>query len=168
MVRGQGSRAAATAGPAGRRPYPGPVTSPENEPSPPAPRAKQPQTMKPATAAAKLGVYLPATPPEFQDGVVTREQLNELQRTPPEWLVELRRNGPHPRAVVAARLRVSTSGLARHGLTDPLTTEQIDEIIAHPPEWLSLERASLAEVKREEKRVRERDAQRRGGAAPSA
>jgi hypothetical protein len=70
--------------------------------------------------------------------------------------------------VVAARLRVSTSGLARHGLTDPLTTAQIDELIANPPAWLSLERASLAEVKREERRVKERDAQRRGGPTPTA
>ncbi|WP_146901830.1 DUF5997 family protein [Cellulomonas aerilata] len=124
--------------------------------------------MKPATAAAKLGVYLPATPEEFQEGLVTREQLNELQRTPPPWLEDLRRNGPHPRSVVAARLRVSTSGLARHGLTDPLTTAQIEAIIADPPPWLSLERASLAEVKREERRVKERDAQRRAGSAPPA
>lgn len=122
--------------------------------------------MKPATAAAKLGVLLPATPPEFQEGVVTREELNALQRTPPPWLVELRRTGPHPRSVVAARLRISTSGLARHGLTDPLTTEQIDDLIANPPEWLSQERASLAEVKREEQRLKERDAQRRAASAP--
>jgi hypothetical protein len=141
------------------------VTSPESSPNP---TGRKPQTMKPATAAAKLGVHLPATPQEFQQGTVSREQLNELQRTPPEWLVELRRHGPHPRSVVAARLRVSTSGLARHGLTDPLTTEQIEEIIANPPEWLSLERASLAEVRREERRIKERDARRRGGPAPSA
>jgi hypothetical protein len=82
--------------------------------------------------------------------------------------VELRRDGPHPRSVVAARLRVSTSGLARHGLTDPLTTEQIDAIIADPPPWLSLERASLAEVRREERRIKERDAQRRGGPSTTA
>lgn len=124
---------------------------------------RTPQTMKPATAAAKLGVYLPATPPDFRERDLSREELNELQRTPPPWLVELRREGPHPRSVVAARLRISTSGLARHGLTDPLTTAQIEEIIAHPPEWLSLERASLAEVKREERRLKERDAQRRAG-----
>jgi hypothetical protein len=141
------------------------VTSPESTPRP---TGRKPQTMKPATAAAKLGVYLPATPQDFQDRVVTREELNELQRTPPPWLVELRRNGPHPRSVVAARLRVSTSGLARHGLTDPLTTAEIDEIIANPPTWLSQERASLAEVKREERRVKERDAQRRGGPTPPA
>jgi hypothetical protein len=141
------------------------VTSPESTPRP---TGRKPQSMKPATAAAKLGVYLPATPQEFQQRDVTRDELNELQRTPPPWLVDLRRNGPHPRSVVAARLRVSMSGLARHGLTDPLTTEQIDEIIAHPPEWLSLERASLAELRREERRVKERDAQRRDRPTPSA
>ncbi|WP_147796979.1 DUF5997 family protein [Cellulomonas sp. Y8] len=116
--------------------------------------------MKPATAAAKLGVYLPATPEEFQAGPVSREQLDDLQRNPPEWLAELRKNGPHPRSVVAARLRISTSGLARNGLTDPLTTEQIDAIVEESPEWLHRERATQAEVKREEQRLRERDAAR--------
>ena len=123
--------------------------------------------MKPATAAAKLDVLLQATPPEFQAGMVTREELDALQRTPPAWLTELRRNGPHPRSVVAARLRVSTSGLARHGLTEPLTTAEIDALIAEPPAWLPLERASFAEVKREEARLREREAARRA-ADPSA
>jgi hypothetical protein len=138
------------------------VTTPPERPR----RPKKTQAMKPATAAAKLGVYLPATPPEFQSGPVTREQLDELQRTPPQWLTDLRRTGPHPRSVVAARLRVSTSGLARHGLTEPLTTEQIDALIADPPSWLPLERASLAEVKREEQRLKDRDARRAAG--PSA
>ena len=36
---------------------------------------KTPQTMKPATAAKKLDVYLEATPAEFRDGVVTRDEL---------------------------------------------------------------------------------------------
>ena len=123
--------------------------------------------MKPATAAAKLGVYLPATPEEFQARDHTRDELDELQRTPPQWLTDLRRNGPHPRSVVAARLRVSTSGLARHGLTDPLTTAEIDALIAEPPSWLPLERANLAEVRREERRLQERDAERRA-AGPRA
>ena len=57
---------------------------------------KTPQTMKPATAAKKLGVYLEATPAEFQEGVVSRDELNALQADPPEWLRDLRRNGPHP------------------------------------------------------------------------
>lgn len=112
--------------------------------------------MKPSTAAQKLDVYLPATPKEFQEGVVSREELDSLQHNPPQWLVELRRNGPHPRNVVAARLRVSNSGLARGGITEPLTTAQIAELVADPPPWLAQERATLVEVRREERRLKER------------
>lgn len=125
--------------------------------------------MRPATAAAKLGVYLPATPAEFQQGVISRDDLNDLQADPPGWLVDLRRNGPHPRSVVAARLRVSTSGLVRAEITEPLTGAQIGELLADPPEWLVRERRTLAETRREELRLKERDAQRRaatGRAAP--
>lgn len=116
--------------------------------------------MKPATAAQKLDVYLPATPPEFQRGVVSREDLDALQRNPPEWLVELRRDGPHPRNVVAARLRVSNSGLARGGVTQPLTTAQITALAADPPPWLLRERETLAATRREERRLNEQRAQR--------
>jgi hypothetical protein len=119
-------------------------------------KSKKPQLMKPATAALKLDVYLPATPPEFQDGMVSREDLNELQRNPPPWLVELRRNGPHPRSVVAARLRVSNSGLARGGITGPLTTAQIAALVADPPPWLIRERATHAEVRREQQLLKQR------------
>ncbi len=119
------------------------------------PRARKPQYLKPQTAATKLGVYLPATPPEFQDTPISRADLAALEADPPAWLVELRRNGPHPRQTVAARLRVSTSGLARNGVTEALTTAQIEAIIADPPEWLGRERASLAEVKRQEARQAE-------------
>ncbi|WP_189034961.1 DUF5997 family protein [Streptomyces daqingensis] len=115
------------------------------------------QTMKPATAAKKLGVYLEATPPEFQEGVVSRSELNALQAEPPEWLVTLRRNGPHPRQVVAAKLGVSTSGLARGGVTDPLTTEQIEALKKEPPEWLTRERATQAEVRKEAARIKEKN-----------
>jgi hypothetical protein len=118
-------------------------------------KPKKSQVMKPSTAALKLEVYLPATPPEFQDGVVAREELNELQRNPPQWLADLRRDGPHPRSVVAARLRVSNSGLARAGITDPLTTAEITALIADPPSWLMRERATLAEVRREQRRLQE-------------
>lgn len=111
--------------------------------------------MKPATAALKLEVYLPATPQEFQDGVVSREELAELQRNPPQWLADLRRDGPHPRNVVAARLRVSNSGLARGGITEALTTAQIAALVADPPEWLTRERATRAEVRREQRRLQE-------------
>jgi len=112
--------------------------------------------MKPATAAQKLDVYLPATPQEFRDGVVSREELDELQRNPPQWLVDLRRDGPHPRNVVAARLRVSNSGLARAGITEPLTTAMIEALNADPPEWLTRERETHAETRREQQRLRER------------
>ena len=117
---------------------------------------KTTQTMKPATAAKKLGVYLEATPAEFREGVVSRDELNALQTDPPEWLRELRRNGPLPRPVVAARLGVSISGLARGGITDPLTTEQINALKADMPEWLERERATQAEVRKEAARAKEK------------
>ncbi|ARZ70954.1 DUF5997 family protein [Streptomyces sp. HU2014] len=117
------------------------------------------QTMKPATAAKKLGVYLEATPAEFQEGVVSRGELNALQADPPEWLQELRRNGPHPRPVVAAKLGVSISGLARGGVTEALTTEQIAELKAENPEWLQKERATQAEVRKEAARIKEKNAE---------
>ncbi|AZS76188.1 hypothetical protein DDE74_00805 [Streptomyces lydicus] len=118
-----------------------------------------PQTMKPATAAKKLGVYLEATPTEFQEGVVSRTELNALQADPPEWLLELRRNGPHPRPVVAAKLGVSISGLARAGVTEALTTEQIDALKNEGPEWLQRERATQAEVRKEAVRIKEKKAE---------
>jgi hypothetical protein len=118
------------------------------------------QTMKPATAAKKLGVYLPATPAEFQEGVVTRADLNEMQANPPAWLRELRQNGPHPRPVVAAKLGVSIAGLARGGVTEALTTEQIEALKAEMPEWLQKERATQAEVRKEAARLKKRDEER--------
>ncbi|AOT57506.1 DUF5997 family protein [Streptomyces rubrolavendulae] len=117
------------------------------------------QTMKPATAAKKLGVYLEATPEEFRKGVVSRDELNALQADPPEWLRELRRNGPHPRPVVAARLGVSISGLARGGVNEALTTEQIDALKEEDPEWLRRERATQAEVRKEAARIKEKRAE---------
>ncbi|MGW1093429.1 DUF5997 family protein [Streptomyces sp. NPDC002596] len=120
------------------------------------------QTMKPATAAKKLGVYLEATPAEFQEGVVSRSEFSALQADPPEWLQELRRNGPHPRPVVAAKLGVSIAGLARGGVTDPLTTEQIDALKKDLPEWLQKERATQAEVRKEAARIKEKNAERAG------
>ncbi|MFJ3509310.1 DUF5997 family protein [Streptomyces luteogriseus] len=112
------------------------------------------QTMKPATAAKKLGVYLEATPAEFQEGVVSRAELNELQANPPQWLQDLRLNGPHPRPVVAAKLGVSIAGLARGGVTEPLTTEQIEALKQEGPEWLVRERATQAEVRKESARIK--------------
>jgi hypothetical protein len=118
---------------------------------------KTTQTMKPATAAKKLGVYLEATPPEFQEGVVSRDELNALQTDPPEWLRELRRTGPHPRPVVAAKLGVSIGGLSRGGITEALTTEQIDALKTENPDWLVRERATHAEVRKETVRVKEKE-----------
>ncbi|GAA2174247.1 DUF5997 family protein [Arthrobacter parietis] len=117
--------------------------------------AKSPQTMKPATAAKKLGIYLPATPQEFQDNDISRGDFNQLQENPPEWLAELRRTGPHPRPVVAHKLGVSISGLSRGGITDPLTTAEITALLQSPPEWLVAERSTMARVRAEEKRAKE-------------
>ncbi|MEY9834986.1 DUF5997 family protein [Streptacidiphilus sp. EB103A] len=122
-------------------------------------KPKTPQTMKPATAAKKLGVHLQATPAEFQEGVVSRDELNALQADPPQWLADLRRNGPHPRPVVADKLGVSISGLARGGVTEALTTEQIDELKAAAPDWLQRERATQAEVRKETVRIKEKHKQ---------
>ncbi|MFC9790307.1 DUF5997 family protein [Rhodococcus sp. NPDC127528] len=122
---------------------------------------KTPQTMKPATAAKKLDVYLEATPAEFRDGVVTREELAELRSDPPQWLQDLRADGPHPKNVVADKLGVSIAGLARGGVTDALTTGQIDALLADQPDWLRAERASLVEVRKDEKRIREQQAAKR-------
>jgi hypothetical protein len=110
--------------------------------------------MKPATAAKKLGIYLPATPAEFQDGQITRTQFLELQSTPPEWLVALRLNGPHPRQVVAQKLGISTSGLARAGAADVMTTAEIKLLLESMPEWLVVERASQARVHDENARIK--------------
>lgn len=120
---------------------------------------KTTQTMKPATAAKKLGIHLQAAPAEFQEGVVSRDELASLQADPPEWLRELRSNGPHPRQESAARLGVSIAGLARGGVTEPLTTEQIEELKAQMPEWLSRERTTQAEVRRENVRIKEKHKQ---------
>ncbi|PVU83041.1 hypothetical protein DDP54_08540 [Cellulomonas sp. WB94] len=121
---------------------------------------KSTQSMKPATAAKKLGVYLPATPAEFQEQDHTTDEVDALQENPPEWLVELRQNGPHPRPVIATRLGVSIAGLARGGVTDALTTEQINDLRDERPNWLVREREIQEQVRKEEERVAARDAQR--------
>lgn len=119
------------------------------------------QIMKPATAAKKLGVYLPATPSSFQEEPITRTAFLELQANPTDWLLELRKSGPHPREVVARKLGVSTSGLARAEITEALTTEQIQELLRTLPAWLVQERAVHAEVNAENARVNARNAERR-------
>lgn len=114
---------------------------------------KNSQSMKPATAAKKLGVHLPATPEEFRESPVTREELNALISEPPAWLLELRRNGPYPRAEVARKLGVSNSGLARAGISEGLTADEITALLNEMPEWLVRERATQAEVRAENARL---------------
>ncbi|MGW4353491.1 DUF5997 family protein [Nocardia sp. NPDC004582] len=122
---------------------------------------KNTQTMKPLTAANKLGIYLPATPAEFQSSPITRAQLEELRANPPQWLTDLYANGPFPRDVVARKLGISNSGLGRAGVSDALTAEEITALIADPPEWLVRERENLVAVRKEAERVKEKDAARR-------
>lgn len=119
--------------------------------------------MKPATAAKKLDVYLPATPPEFQENAITRAELAALQADPPPWLVELRQHGPHPKNLVAAKLGVSIAGLARGGVTEALTTEQIAALLADKPDWLVAERESYQAVLAEQRRVKALHAEQRDG-----
>jgi len=110
--------------------------------------------MKPVTAAKKLGIFLPATPESFQEGEVTRTEFLELQANPPEWLAELRRTGPHPRAVVAQKLGISASGLARSGVSDSMTTAEIKALLEQKPAWLVEERARQAAVRDDAQRVK--------------
>lgn len=116
--------------------------------------------MKPESAAKKLGILLEAAPEEFRSGVVTRDELSALQADPPEWLQVLRREGPHPRSVVAAKLGISNSGLARGGVDEPLTTAEIKALLVAPPAWLVTERATQAAVRAEKVRIAERDKER--------
>lgn len=110
--------------------------------------------MKPATAASKLGIYLPAAPEEFQRSSITRGELDRLRADPPAWLSDLRRNGPFPREVVAQKLGVSRSGLARAGVVDALDAEQVGALIADPPDWLVRERETYRAVTAEKARLK--------------
>jgi len=101
--------------------------------------------MKPATAAKKLGIYLPATPQEFQDGGVTHAELRDLQDNPPSWLTELRANGPHPRPEVARKLGISITALKKNDMDKPLTTQEIKTLLSDQPAWLSEARRAHAE-----------------------
>ena len=112
------------------------------------------QSMKPATAAKKLDVHLPSTPPEFQENAITRGELAALLADPPQWLKDLRRDGPHPKNLVAAKLGVSISGLGRGGITEALTTEQIDALLEEKPQWLIAERESYQTVLGEQRRIK--------------
>ncbi len=110
--------------------------------------------MKPETAAKKLGVLLEATPEEFRAAPVSRATMQQLQDSPPEWLVELRKAGPHPRPVVAARLGVSVAGLRRAEMTEPMTTAEIQALLTEKPEWLVRERETHAAVMAENARIK--------------
>ena len=105
--------------------------------------------MRAQTAAKKLGIYLPAAPAEFQDSAVSHAELRELQENPPEWLAELRREGPHPRPVVAHKLGISVTALKKNDLDRPLTTAEIKELLENQPEWLRAARTALAEQRAE-------------------
>ena len=128
----------------------------ENTPVEPSGRA-----MKAATAAKKLGIFLPATPQEFQDSAVTHAQLRDLQNEPPQWLQDLRLEGPHPRPVVAQKLGITIAALKRNDMDKPLTTAEIKALLADQPEWLADARKQLAEQRAEE------DAATSDGAASS-
>lgn len=120
----------------------------------------KPQAMKPLSAAKKLGILLSAAPESFQSAPLTRTEFLEIQAMPPEWLSTLRRDGPHPREVIARKLGVSTSGLARAGLDESLTTAEIKELLAQMPEWLVTERARQAGVREENARIKSERAAR--------
>jgi hypothetical protein len=102
------------------------------------------QTMKPQTAATKLGIYLPAAPEEFRRSPITRDELDALRDTPPQWLLD----------VVAAKLGVSRSGLARAGVADALDADEIGALLADPPAWLVRERETHRGVLAERERLR--------------
>ena len=101
--------------------------------------------MKPQTAAKKLGIYLPATPEEFQATALSHAEFVALQTNPPAWLEELRRTGPHPRPVVAQKLGITIAALKRNDMDKPLTTAEIKELLANQPDWLRQARTALAE-----------------------
>jgi hypothetical protein len=120
-----------------------------------------PQAMKSATAAKKLGIHLPAAPAEFQENAISREEFKVLQENPPEWLIELRRSGPHPRPVIAQKLNISIGGLNRSEVTEALTTAEITALLQAPPAWLVEERAVHAKARAEAQLAKEREAARR-------
>ncbi|WKD59552.1 DUF5997 family protein [Corynebacterium caspium] len=112
-------------------------------------RAADSTAMKPMTAAKKLNIYLPATPQEFQDNAITHAEFRELQNNPPQWLQDLRREGPHPRSVVAQKLGVTIAALKRNELDKPLSTTEIKALLEDQPEWLRAARTALAEGRAE-------------------
>lgn len=109
--------------------------------------------MKPSTAAQKLGILVRRTGRVPADAI-SRQELDELRADPPAWLVDLRRNGPFPREVMAQKLGVSNSGLLRGGITEPLNADQIGELLADPPAWLEHERSVQRRVIAENERLK--------------
>ena len=69
---------------------------------------------------------------------------------------------------MARKLGISTSGLARAGIDEALTTAQIKALLEDQPEWLRLERATQAEVRSENARIKQRDAERKARRGPRA
>jgi hypothetical protein len=131
------------------------------------PENKQ-QTMKPLTAANKLGIYLPAAPEEFQNSMISRSDLDALRSDPPQWLTDLQTDGPFPRDVIAKKLGVSIAGLARGGVTVALTSVEIEELIASPPQWLVRERRTQIQVRKDAERIKEKqEARRTAGNRPT-
>lgn len=120
---------------------------------------KTAQTMKPATAAKKLRV--PRGHPRRVPGgcrLAHRAQhtAGRSARVAPGTATQR----PAPRPVVAAKLGISISGLARGGITEALTTEQIEALKTEAPDWLRQERATQAEVRKEAVRIKEKNAAR--------
>ncbi len=107
------------------------------------------EPMKPLTAAKKLGIFLPATPEEFRTGEISHAQFAELQSNPPEWLAELRRNGPHPRPEVARKLGITITALKKNDMDKPLTTSEIKDLLEQMPGWLEAARESMAKQRAE-------------------
>ncbi len=120
-------------------------------------KTKTPQTMKSATAAKKLGILLSAAPAEFQEGPVSRDELNALQADPPSWLANLRREGPHPARSSPPGSASPSQAWPAH-ITDPLTTAEIENLKAERPDWLEREQAVHAEVRKEELRLKQQRA----------
>ena len=89
-----------------------------------------------------------------QENPITRSELAALQADPPQWLEDLRKNGPHPKNLVAAKLGISIAALARNGVDDTLTTERIEQLLEEKPEWLVAERESYQEVLRAQRRLK--------------
>jgi hypothetical protein len=70
--------------------------------------------------------------------------------------------------VVAQKLNVSISGLARGGVEEALTTAEITALLQAPPAWLVTERSTHAAVRTEAQRVKDEAAKKDAKKARSA